>query len=132
MWRKYFFVCHAWKKMSFSVHDRNIEQLALEMYKVTKGLASTAIWSSFLQCSNNRHLRSQWDFSVPHLNTVYFSQHFIRYLGPLIGNSVPAVLGNVESFVEFKSLIKNWKPSNSPYRLWKDNIPQFGFVNVTQ
>ena len=27
----------------FLVHDRNIQQLALEMYKVTKGLAPTAI-----------------------------------------------------------------------------------------
>ena len=35
------------KDMSFSVHDRNIQQLALEMYKVTKGLAPTAISSLF-------------------------------------------------------------------------------------
>ena len=48
--------------MSFSARDRNIQQLALEMYKVTKGLASTAISSLFLQFSNNRHTRSQSDF----------------------------------------------------------------------
>ena len=56
------------KDMSFSVHDRNIQQLALEMYKVTKGLAPTAISSLFLQCSNNRHTRSQSDFSIPQVN----------------------------------------------------------------
>ena len=56
----------SWKKMSFSVHDRNIQQLALEMYKVAKGLATTAISSLFLQCSNNRQTtRSQSDFSIP-------------------------------------------------------------------
>ena len=33
---------------SFSVHDRNIQQLALEMCKVAKGLAPTAISSLFL------------------------------------------------------------------------------------
>ena len=56
----------SWKKMSFSVHDRNIQQLALEIYKVAKGLATTAISSLFLQCSNNRHTtRSQSDFSIP-------------------------------------------------------------------
>ena len=37
------------KDMSFLVHDRNIQQLALEMHKVTKGLAPTAISSLFLQ-----------------------------------------------------------------------------------
>ena len=116
----------------FSVHDRNIQQLALEMCKVAKGLAPTAISSLFLQCSNNRHTRSQSDFSIPQVYTVYFGQNSIRYLGPLIWNSVPAALRNVESFVEFKSLIKNWKPSNCPCRLCKDYIPQVGFVNLTQ
>ena len=38
----------------------------------------------------------------------------------------------LKSFVEFKSLIKNWKSSNCPFRLCKDHIPQVGFVNLTQ
>ena len=53
------------KDMSFSVHDRNIQQLPLEMYKVTKSLTPTAISSLFLQFSNNRHTRSQSDFLIP-------------------------------------------------------------------
>ena len=71
------------KDMSFSVHDRKIQQLALAMFKVTKALASTAMSSLFLQCSNNRHKTSQSDFSVPQVNTVYFGQNSIRYLGPM-------------------------------------------------
>ena len=35
------------KDMSFSAHDRNIQQLAIEMYKVKKDLAPTAISSLF-------------------------------------------------------------------------------------
>ena len=34
--------------MSFSVHDRNIQQLALEMYKVTTDFVPTAMSSLFL------------------------------------------------------------------------------------
>ena len=63
------------KDVSFSAHDRNIQQLALEMYK---GLAPTAISSLFLQHSDNRHTRSQSDFSTPQVNTVYFVQNSIR------------------------------------------------------
>ena len=102
------------------------------MYKVTKSLAPTATSSLFLQCSNNRHTRSQLGFSVPQVNTIYFGQNSIRYLGPLIWYSIPTALRNVESFVEFKYLIKNWKPSNCPCRLCKGYIPEVGFVNVTQ
>ena len=40
------------------------------------------------------------------VNTAYFGQNFIRYSGPLTWNSIPSALRNVESFVEFKSLVK--------------------------
>ena len=109
--------------MSFSDHDRNIQQLTLEMYEVAKGLAPTAMSSLFLQCSNNRHTRSQLGFSIPLVNTLYFGQNSVRYLGSLIWNSIPPALRNVESFVECKFLIENWKPSNLPCRLCKDHIP---------
>ena len=56
--------------------------------------------------------RSKSDFSTPQVNTVYFGQNSIRYLGPLIWNSIPTALRNVESSVQFKSLIKNCKQSN--------------------
>ena len=62
------------KDMSFSTHGRNIQQLGLEMYKVTKDLVPTPITSLLLQCSNNRHTRSQSDLPVPQVNTVYFGQ----------------------------------------------------------
>ena len=88
-----------------------------------------------MQCSNNRHSRSQSGFSVPQVNTFYSGRNSIRYLGPSVWNSIPTTLRNVESFVEIKSLIKNWKPSNYPCRLCKDYIPyipQVGFLNLTQ
>ena len=78
--------------MSFSVHDRNIQKRALEMYKVAKDLVSTAISSLFLRCSKNRHTRSQSDFSISQVNTVYFGQNTISYLGPLIWKSIPTAL----------------------------------------
>ena len=66
------------KVMSFSVCDRNIQELALEMYRVTKDLGPTAISSLFLQCSNIRYTRLQSDFLVPQVYTVYFGQNSIR------------------------------------------------------
>ena len=76
LWRQSFFVWHYWKKISFPVYDRNIQQLALEIYKVTKGLAPAATSCSFFQRSNDRHSISQSDFSVPQVHTTYFGQKF--------------------------------------------------------
>ena len=100
--------------MSFSIHDRNIQHLALEIHKVTKGLAVTGTSSLFLQFSNNRHKQSQSGFSS--IGKSLFGQSSIMYLAHLIWNSITTTLRNIESFVEFKSLIKNWKPSNCPCR----------------
>ena len=66
-----------------------------EMYKVTKGLAPTAISSLLMQFCKNRHTQSQADFSVSQVNTICFGQNSIRYLGPLIRNSIPTALRNV-------------------------------------
>ena len=109
----------SWKKIPhFPSMDRNIQQhLHSGMHKVevTKGLAPTAISSLFLQCSNNRHTRSQSDFSIPKVNAVYFGQNSIRYLARTF-NRTQSQCNCFKKcwifFVEFKSLIKNWKPSN--------------------
>ena len=77
------------KDVLFSVHVRNIKQLALEMYKVTKGHAPTALSSLFLQYSNNRHTRLESDFSVPQVNKAYFGRNSVRYLVPLMWDSIP-------------------------------------------
>ena len=72
--------------MSFSVHDRNIQQLILEMCKVTKALHQLLyqVYSCNVVIIDKR---SQSDFSVPQVNTVYFGQNSIRFLGPLLWNS---------------------------------------------
>ena len=73
----------------------NIQQLALEMYKVSKGLAPTAISSLLMQFCKNRRTQSQSDFSVSQVNTICFGQNSMRYLGPFIRNSIPTALRNV-------------------------------------
>ena len=114
----------------FSVHDCNIQHLAMEMYKVAHGLASKATSVLFLQ-NINMQTWPQSKFLVPQINTVYFGQNSIRYLGPIIWNSIPLTLWNVDSFSEWKFLIKNWKPTNYPYSLCKNYFPNIGFVNAS-
>ena len=95
-------------------------------------LTSSAISSLFLQFSKNRHPRSQTEILVPDVDTVYFGLKSVRYLGPTIWDLIPTAVGSAESFVKFKSFIKNLKLLNSPPRFCKDYIPHLGFVNVTQ
>ena len=58
--------------------------------------------------------QSQSKFLLPQINTVYFGQNSVRYLGHIIWNSLPLSLRNVDYFFEFTFLIQIWKPTNCP------------------
>ena len=76
-------------------------------------------------------LKIVYDLFVPSVNSVLKAQNSFRYLGPLIWNSVPSDIRNLDSFDAFKSRIKNWKTSRCPCRLCKNFLARVGFVNVT-
>ena len=84
-------------------------------------IASKTASVLFLQ-KNNMQTQSQSEFVLLQINTIYFSQNSIRYLGPIIWNSLPLTLRNVDSFSEFKFPIKNGKPTNCLCRLCKNYI----------
>ena len=67
----------------------------MEIYIVAHGLASKATSVLFLR-NNNVQARSKSEFLVLQINTVYFCQNSIRYLGPIIWNSLPLTLRNVK------------------------------------
>ena len=94
------------------------------------GLAPKATSALFLQ-NNNIQTWLQSEFLVSQLNTVYFGQNSIRYLGPIIWNSLLLTFRNNESSSECKFLIKNWKPISCPYMFCENDSPNIGFVNVT-
>ena len=102
---------------SFSIHHRNIQYLAMEMYKVVHGLTIGTLAEFFTRNqSDGPYLRSESDFKQPQVRTELKGKNSIRYLGPLIWNSVPIEIKNTESFEDFKRLIKKWKPENCTCR----------------
>ena len=71
------------KDNSLTVHGCNIQQLAMEIYKVAHGLASKTTSVLFLR-NSNMQTQSQSELLVPQMNTIWFGQNSIRYLGPII------------------------------------------------
>ena len=117
------------KDKSFTVHQNNIKQLMIEMYKVVHGLASDVMKDIFTPCMHNFNLRSQSDFLLPQIKTVSFGKNSIRYLGPIIWNSLPLEWRLSNCLLEFKKVIKDWRPSDCPCRLCAQYIADLGFLN---
>ena len=56
----------------------------------------------------------------------------IRYVGPVIWNSIPAKIRNAKTLSSFKKRIREWKPSNCQYQFCVDFLDGIGFTNITE
>jgi len=119
------------KDNSFTIHHQNIQRLAIEMYKDINNLSS-GVFKDMLTPSNRTNTRSGTEFLIPTVNSVLMGQNSLRYLGPLIWNSIPVEIKNLESLYLFESKIKLWTPTQCPCRLCKNYVNGVGFVNIIE
>ena len=114
---------------SVSVHTRNLQTLAIEMYKVSKGIAPK-IFADIFSCNSraNYDLRYQSEFSRPLVKSVFNGTETISNLGPTIWDLVPLEMKQKESLTAFKKAIKTWNPHNCPCILCKKCVFGIGFI----
>ena len=117
------------KDSSVSIHIRNIQRPAIEMFKSYNGLSPPLMNNIFkLREKNPYNLRHVSDFSIPMINSVYHGTESILFLGPKIWDILPEKLKNIETLEVFKKEIKIWKPDNCLCRLCKVFIEGVGFL----
>ena len=116
------------KDNSFSVHDCNLQTLAIEMYKIYNNKSTVNYTSLFTKKITDISLRSNPDFLIPQVNSVLKGQQSLRYLGPTIWNLVPDSIKYIKSLNVFKNKIKKWKPQDCPCRLCKEYVHGLGFT----
>ena len=106
------------KDGTVSMHYRNIQALAIEMYKIKNDLSTEILSNIFTQS----------DFQIPFVRTVYHRTESISYLGTKIWDIVPTEMKNAISLNRFNAKIKKWLPLNCPGRLCKPYINGVGFL----
>ena len=117
------------KDESFTVHERNIQALAIELYKVAYGLAPEIMRLVF-PC--NPQGKYPWDniFKTFNVKTVYWGTETLAHLGPRIWSIIPTDMKKL-SLSKFTNQIRTWKPVECPCRICKTYVPKVGFVNVS-
>ena len=86
------------KDKSVSIHHRNIQKVAIEMFKVKNDLCSKFIKNLFRQIQTRT--RSNASFRRPHVNTVYFGEQSIRSFGPIVWDSM--LPGNLKTITSLE------------------------------
>ena len=80
---------------SFTVHDYNIQTLAIELYKLYNNISQTIFGELFTRNNNGYYLRSKFDSVITQIRTVLKGSNSIRYFGPIIRNLIPEELINI-------------------------------------
>ena len=108
------------KPNSVSIHHKNLQALAIEMFKVHTKTSPEIMQEVFLvEEQRNYNLWNQTDFVIPQVKSVYNGLENMRVLGTKIWKSFPNDLKKKASVDSFKTAIKRWKPESCPCRRCK-------------
>ena len=108
---------------SFTIHEKNLQKLATEMYKVKHNLCPKPFQEIFTPS-----IRGKNEWVIPKVNTVNKGVETIRYRGPKTWELVPEEIKKSKTLFAFKEKIKKWKPSSCICRLCKTYIKDLGYL----
>ena len=114
---------------SFTIHEKNIQVLAIEIFKVINGL-SPEIMKHVFPLKESYEYSSRFPFKTVNINSVSYGTETLSFIRPKIWALVPNDLRKIKSLPEFKRKIKLWKPQKCPCRLCKIYVAGVGFVCV--
>ena len=112
------------KNNSVSLHHRNIQALATEMFKVKSNIPPEIMKEVFAPKMSPYDLRNNNSFKRRIVNSVWHGTESVSYLGPKIRDLVPSEIKESESLNGFKFKIKRWVPEGCPCRICKIYLGQ--------
>ena len=116
------------KDNSVSIHHRNLQVLATEMFKIHRDLSPEILRETFVSKTSSYNLRRNDTFEKRKVHSVYHGTESLSVLGPKIWDLVPVELKQSENLYSFKLKIKNWVLFECPCRICKTYIQQVGFL----
>ena len=108
---------------SVSIHHRNVQLVAVEMFKVKYGLCPEIMRNIF-----QFNTYGGKTFNIPRVNTEYMGKLSLRYFGPVVWETLlPDSFKLITDLSKFKTAIKSWIP-NCKCRLCKHYEPGVGYL----
>ena len=95
------------KDSSFRIHHRNIQKLALEIYKVKHRIAPKIMCELFNEANVPYNLCQDVRFCSYNVRTVLYGSETLSYLKPKIWNLIPSDIRDCATEPIFRQKIKN-------------------------
>ena len=114
---------------TFTVHQRNLQKLATEMYKIQNNLSPSFLSNIFPLSQHPYELRNKNICKTDNIRTVYYGSETVSFRGPKTWALVPNYIKNSRNINEFKAKIKHWRPDGCTCRICKVYIQNLGFLS---
>ena len=111
---------------------RNLQKLAIEIYKFHNGLGPDILNDIFKIKTHSYDVRNDTIFESRKVNSVYNGTETVSYRAQKSWNIIPDHIKTLPTVIEFKKKIKDWKPNNCDCRLCKTYIQDIGFVAICE
>ena len=118
------------KDNSVCIHHRNIQSLAVQLFKLKENLSNTIMRDIFPTRVLNYNLRSQANFLRNRVNTTKFGLNSLRHLALKVWSMIPTETKNSLTVEIIKSIISKWKPNDYDCKLCQDYLDRTGYVNL--
>ena len=116
------------KDNAVTVHIKNIQALAIEIYKVVNNISSE-IMKLVFPMKNVRRYPSENVFHTRNVKSSHYGTSSLAYLAPKVWEIVPSELKNLNSIELFRLRIRSWNPKNCPCKLCKTYICRVGYID---
>ena len=107
------------KDNSCKIHDRNLQKLVIEIFKVKINLAPKLIKEVFEIAECPYALTNELKLKSRKIHSVRYGIKTWSFVGTKVWNSLPSGPKECKSLDLSRSNLKNWIPENCPYKLCK-------------
>ena len=112
-----------------TIHQRNLQVLATEIFKVKHDLSPEIMKQIFDFQEPYYNLRSETShFRREKIKTTHYGIESVNFIGPKIWAMVPQNIKNCKYLQEFKKLLQAWKLKACPCRICKKYVANIGFI----
>ena len=115
---------------SVKIHQKNLQILATEIYKVKIDLGPKIMVGIFHFAEKPYNLRNNSIIQGQANRTVYFGTESISCLTPILWELIPSEIKRAKSLNIFKEKIKSWTTVKGLCRCCKMYVGNIGFINM--
>ena len=118
------------KDKSFTIHQRNIQSLAIELFKVKWNLSNVIMYNISKTRTLTYNLWSLTDFVRDCVNTRRYCLNSLSHFAPKVWDMIPLEIKNINSHQKFKTETRKWALENCSCYLCRPYVENLGFVQL--